>query len=75
MDGPKKTRASVPRGGELAWTAVSRIWFERTGERLSWQRCWQINEVATAKIRGALLNDPDIALLIERLGLGDPDED
>jgi len=75
MDGPKQTRASVPRGGELAWTTVSKIWFERTGERLSWQRCWQINEIAIQKIRGQLLNDPDIALLIERLGLGDPDED
>lgn len=74
MDGPRQ-RASTPRGGELAWTAVSRIWFDRTGERLSWQRCWQINEIAIQKIRGQLLNDPDIALLIERLGLGDPNEE
>lgn len=36
------------------WQTVADEWFERTGQRISKQRCFQIAERAEQKIRAAL---------------------
>lgn len=51
----------VPFDGLRPWDEVARIWFLRSGERLTRQGIRAVAAVAMRKLRRAVLSDPTLA--------------